>query len=142
MKSEELSQLATNLAPLDFKAIEPHLIALDKHLTLRSYIDGYTITDLDSKIWVTLRTNRVAAAFLKKGTSLNLVRWYQFIEQTHPEIQEEIKLKDEAEKAKKTAASKAGASYNIALPNTEKGVVTRFPPEPSYAKRINYTSKL
>ncbi|CCD49911.1 similar to glutamyl-tRNA synthetase [Botrytis cinerea T4] len=131
MKSEELSQLATNLAPLDFKAIEPHLIALDKHLTLRSYIDGYTITDLDSKIWVTLRTNRVAAAFLKKGTSLNLVRWYQFIEQTHPEIQEEIKLKDEAEKAKKTAASKAGASYNIALPNTEKGVVTRFPPEPS-----------
>jgi glutamyl-tRNA synthetase len=40
-------------------------------------------------------------------------------------------LKDEAEKAKKMAASKAGASYNMALQDVEKGVVTRFPPEPS-----------
>ena len=29
------------------------------------------------------------------------------------------------------AASRAGANYNIALQNTDKGVVTRFLPEPS-----------
>jgi glutamyl-tRNA synthetase len=34
-------------------------------------------------------------------------------------------------KEKKVAKSKEGASYDIALKNTENGVVTRFPPEPS-----------
>ncbi|TVY58977.1 putative glutamate--tRNA ligase, cytoplasmic [Lachnellula cervina] len=131
MKTEELSQLAAGLAAPDFKAIEPHLIALDKHLTLRTYIDGYTIGEADTKIWVTIRSNKVANAFLKKGSLVNLGRWFTYIEQTHPEIQEEIKTKDEAERARKAALSKAGASYNMALQDTEKGVVTRFPPEPS-----------
>jgi len=35
-------------------------------------------------------------------------------------------------KEKKTAKSKAGGNYDIALKNTDQGVVTRFPPEPSY----------
>jgi len=132
MKTAELSQLAASLAAPDFKAIEPHLAALDKHLILRTYVEGYKISEADTKIWVTLRTNKVAVAFLKRGALVNLSRWFTYVEQTHPEIQEEIKAKDEAEKAKKMAASKAGASYNMALQDVEKGVVTRFPPEPSY----------
>jgi glutamyl-tRNA synthetase len=132
MKTQDLSLLAAKLEAPDFKTIEPHLLALDKHLILRSYIDGYSIGELDTKIWVTLRSNKVANAFLKRGTLTNLGRWFNYVEQTHPEIQEEVKAKEEAERAKKAAASKAGASYNMALQDTDKGVVTRFPPEPSY----------
>ncbi|TAQ87270.1 hypothetical protein B7494_g4441 [Chlorociboria aeruginascens] len=131
MKSDELSQLAAGLSALDFKTIEPHLVALDKHLTLRSYVDGYSISHADTTLWITLRSNKVANAFIKRGALVNLARWFSYVEETHPEIQEEIKLKDEVERAKKAAASKAGASYNMALQDTEKGVVTRFPPEPS-----------
>jgi glutamyl-tRNA synthetase len=131
MKTEELSQLPAALAAPDFKTIEPHLAALDKHLILRTFIEGYSLSELDSKIWVTIRSNKVANAFLKRGALANLGRWFTYVEQTHPEIQEEIKQKDDAEKSKKAALSKAGASYNMALQDTEKGVVTRFPPEPS-----------
>lgn len=133
MKTEELSQLAAGaLATQDFKTVEPHLVALDKHLILRTYIEGYTIGKTDTKIWVAIRTNKPANAFLKKGALVNLTRWFTYVEQTHPEIQAEIKAKDDTEKARKAALSKAGASYNMALQETEKGVVTRFPPEPSY----------
>lgn len=131
MKTQDLSQLATRLAVPDFKAIEPHLAALDKHLILRTYVDGYSISENDKELWVALRSNKVATAFLKKGSLTNLSRWFSYVEQTHPEIQVEIKAKDEAERAKIAASSKKGASYNIALQDTEKGVVTRFPPEPS-----------
>jgi hypothetical protein len=132
MKTADLSQLATALAAPDFKAIEPHLIALDKHLILRTYVEGYSLSEADQNIWVTIRSNKVANAFLKRGALPNLARWFNYIEQSHPEIQEEIKAKDEAEKARKAGLSKAGANYNMALQDVEKGVVTRFPPEPSY----------
>jgi glutamyl-tRNA synthetase len=131
MKPQDVSQLATALEAQDFKKIEPRLAALDKHLTLRSYIEGYSISEADTKIWVTIRSNKVANAFVRRGAMVNLLRWFTFIEQTHPEIQQEIKAKDEAARAKLAAGSKAGASYNMALQDTEKGVVTRFPPEPS-----------
>jgi glutamyl-tRNA synthetase len=132
MKTAELAALPTALAPPDFKVIEPHLIALDKHLILRTFVDGYSLSEADTNIWVTIRSNKVANAFLKRGALPNLGRWFTYIEQSHPEIQEEIKAKDEAERARKAGLSKAGASYNMALQDVEKGVVTRFPPEPSY----------
>lgn len=126
-----MNRYAAALAQPDFKKIEAQLLELDKYLTLRSYIDGYSLSPVDVKIWITLRSNKVANAFIKKGSMINLSRWFLFVEQTHPEIQAEVKVADDAVKAKKAAMSKAGASYNMALQDVEKGVVTRFPPEPS-----------
>ncbi|KAK5654923.1 hypothetical protein OQA88_6679 [Cercophora sp. LCS_1] len=130
MKVDEIKALEPVLAG-DFRTIEQPLQALDKHLTLRTYLDGYSLGDVDTKIWQALRGNRAAFSFIKRGSLANLARWFQFIEESHPEIQEEIKARDAAAKAKVAAASKAGASYALALQDTEKGVVTRFLPEPS-----------
>jgi glutamyl-tRNA synthetase len=130
MKLEELKALEPALAG-DFRAIEPHLQALDKHLTLRTFLDGYGLGEIDNKIWLTLRANRAAFSFIKRGTLVNLARWFIFIEERHPEIQVHVKQLESAAKAKVVAGSKAGASYNLNLQNAEKGIVTRFLPEPS-----------
>lgn len=123
MKHDELEALSTKLSG-DFRSIEPHLRNLDKHLTLRSYLEGYSLGDLEKKIWQTLRGNKVAIGFIRRNGLPNLTRWFIFIEQSHPEIQEETKAADGASK-------KPNANYNIALQDTDKGVVTRFLPEPS-----------
>ncbi|KAB5547392.1 tRNA synthetases class I, catalytic domain-containing protein [Coniochaeta sp. 2T2.1] len=130
MKIEQLSPLE-DLLVADFRTIEPHLQALDKHLILRTYLDGYTLGDVDTKIWLALRGNRAAVSFIKRGSLANLARWFNYIEENHPEIQAAVLAKDKASKAKVAAASKAGASYALALQNADKGVVTRFLPEPS-----------
>lgn len=123
MKHQELDTLASNLSG-DFRTIEPRLRDLDKHLTLRSYLEGYSLTDLEKKIWHTLKGNKVAIGFIRKNNLPNLTRWFTFLEQTHPELQED------AAKGKGAKASGA-ANFNLALQDTDKGVVTRFLPEPS-----------
>ncbi|KAI1407220.1 glutamyl-tRNA synthetase [Hypoxylon sp. FL1857] len=130
MKADELVAISTSLGG-DFKSIEPHLNRLEKHLTLRTYLTGYTLSDIDTKIWLAIKINRVAVSFVRKGSYANLHRWFTYIEQVHPEIQAEVKAADEARKTKIQEASRAGASYNLALQDTDKGVVTRFLPEPS-----------
>ncbi|KAI1340732.1 tRNA synthetases class I, catalytic domain-containing protein [Xylariaceae sp. FL0016] len=130
MKADELVAISQSLGG-DFKSIEPHLIRLEKHLILRTYLAGYTLSDIDAKIWVAIKSNRVAVSFVRKGSYANLQRWFLYIEQTHPEIQADVKAADTARKAKVQAASRAGASYNLALQDADKGVVCRFLPEPS-----------
>lgn len=122
MKHEELESLPSKLAG-DFRSIEPHLGDLDKHLTLRSYVEGYGLTDLDKQVWQTLKANKAALGFIRRNGLPNVTRWFTFVEQAHPELQE-----DKGGEAKKGGA----ANYNLALQDTEKGVVTRFLPEPSY----------
>lgn len=131
MTPDEIVALAPSLSG-DFKSIDPHLRALDKHLTLRSYLGGYSLTEADTKVWVALRSNNAAFGFVRKGSLPNLTRWFNFVEANHPEIQTDIKTAQAAKHAKTAAASKAGGSYNISLPDAEKGVVTRFLPEPSF----------
>lgn len=130
MKADELKALAPVLDK-DFKTIEPHLQALEKHLTLRTYLDGYALGENDKDIWVALRSNRAAVSFITRGTLANLQRWFVYVEATHPEIQDAIKAADAEKKKKVAAASKAGGNYALALQDADKGVVTRFLPEPS-----------
>ncbi|KAL1970822.1 hypothetical protein VTN77DRAFT_2656 [Rasamsonia byssochlamydoides] len=116
---------------LDFKALEPHLQRLDSYLTLRSFVVGYALSTPDIAIWGAIRGNRVAVAAIKKGTLINLTRWFHFLEELCPWTAPVVETLNAAAREKKAAKSREGASYDIALLNTDQGVVTRFPPEPS-----------
>ena len=129
-----------NFFVADFKSAEAALLELDSHLTLRSYIIGYGLTPADLAIWGAIRGNKVALAAIRKGAMLSVSRWFHFIEETNPWIATAIQSANAQAQAKKTAKSSEGASYDIALPDTEKGVVTRFPPEPSYAISLSFGS--
>ena len=107
------------------------MLELDAHLTLRSYIIGYSLTAADLSVWGAIRGNKAAHAAVKKGAMLSITRWFKFIEEANLWISTAIQSANAQALAKKTAKSSEGASYDIALPDTGKGVVTRFPPEPS-----------
>ncbi|KEY75757.1 glutamyl tRNA synthetase [Aspergillus fumigatus] len=130
LENEWLSQLEA-FAPLDFKALDPELQRLDTHLLLRSFVVGYALSTADIALWGAIRGNRVAVAAIKKGSLFNVTRWFYFLEDLCPWATSTLEVLNQAVREKKAAKAKEGASYDIALLNTEKGVVTRFPPEPS-----------
>ena len=117
--------------PTDFKSVEGPLLELEAHLTLRSYIVEYSLTVADLSVWGAIRGNKIAHAAIKKGNILNVSRWFKFIDETNPWITIAVQSLNAQAQEKKSAKSREGASYDIALPDTEKGVITRFPPEPS-----------
>lgn len=101
MKVDEIKALEPALAG-DFRTIEQHLQALDKHLTLSkncgmrfivellttiqgTYLDGYTLGDVDTKIWQALRGNRAAVSFIKRGSLANLARWVRLVARNPPQ---------------------------------------------------------
>jgi glutamyl-tRNA synthetase len=131
MASPKVLDWAPSLSTSDFKAIEAVLVELEQHLTLRTYLEGYQLNSTDKNIWTALRANKIANGIVRKGSLTNVARWSSFIEASHPEIQGDIKAAEAKKKEKRAAASKTGGNYNIGLKNTENGVVTRFPPEPS-----------
>ncbi|PGH18136.1 glutamate-tRNA ligase [Helicocarpus griseus UAMH5409] len=127
---DEWVKRSTALRPLDFKSLDQPMKELDAHLTLRSYIVGYSLTLADLAVWGTLRGNRIAVSTIRKAAS-NTSRWFAFIEASYPWVNIAVTELSANAVKRKAAASAAGASYNIGLQNTENGVVTRFPPEPS-----------
>ncbi|KAL8641045.1 MAG: hypothetical protein Q9228_002096 [Teloschistes exilis] len=122
---------ANCFVPTDFKSVEGPLLELDSHLTLRSFVVGYSLTPADLAVWGAVRGNKVAYAAVKKGAMLNVTRWFKFIEETSTWIAPAVQSLNAHAQERKVAKSKEGANYDIALPDTDKGVVTRFPPEPS-----------
>ncbi len=107
------------------------MLELDSHLTLRSYVVGYTLTAADIAVWGAIRGNKIAYAAVKKSNLVNVSRWFKFIDETNHWIATALQALNAEAQEMKTAKSKEGGSFDIALPDTEKGVVTRFPPEPS-----------
>ena len=108
------------------------MLELDSHLTLRSHVVGYSLTVADLSVWGALRGNKIAHAAVRKGAMLNITRWFKYIEETNPWISDAVHALNAQAQEKKNAKSKEGGSFDIALPDTDNGVVTRFPPEPSY----------
>jgi glutamyl-tRNA synthetase len=128
MANIDVDGLADRLSVTDYKTVEPLLAELDKFLTLRTYLSGYQLEPAEKKAWVTLYANKVAIGIVRKGAFPNVSRWFNYIDAAHPEIMEEI---NKEAKAKRAAKGPKGANYEIGLKDTENGVVTRFPPEPS-----------
>lgn len=127
---------AEALKPLNLKQIEPSLLELDAHLTLRSHIVGYTLTDADTTVWQTIRGNRVAHAYVKQNLMPSLCRWFRYIEEAYPQqaaLPERPKEAKEAKGGKGGKEKDDGANYDIGLQDVGDGtgIVTRFPPEPS-----------
>ncbi|KAE8372205.1 hypothetical protein BDV26DRAFT_302124 [Aspergillus bertholletiae] len=98
----------------DAKALDKPMKELELHLTLRSYIVGYSLTVADVALWGVLRGNRVIVGLRRSKT-------------TNPWLSEAVMAFNSRKQPKKTT----GANYNIGLKNTENGIVCRFPPEPS-----------
>jgi hypothetical protein len=121
---------ADSLKPLNLKQIEPSLLELDAHLTLRSHIVGYTLTDADTTVWSTLRGNRVANAYIKQGLMPSLCRWFKYIEEVYPQS---VVVVPAAGAKEKNEGKNSDANYDIGLQDVGdgSGIVTRFPPEPS-----------
>lgn len=122
--------MKTRLEVVDFKAIEPFLQKLDRFLTLRTFIRGYTLGTADEQIWTVLRLNKVALGLIRIVIFPNLTRWFSHIESTYPALRPTAGDLVSATNTDATTNQTRGR-YNIKLQSTENGVVTRFPPEPS-----------
>jgi glutamyl-tRNA synthetase len=124
---QEWIDRSTKLAEANVKEVEAHFQELDAHLTLRSYIVGHGMTDADSAMFKAISQNHKAKSYIKQGGLRNALRWFNYIDETNPEL-----TKSALAARPKVTHGKDGDSYEIGLQDVEHGVVTRFPPEPSY----------
>ncbi|EPE36713.1 Nucleotidylyl transferase [Glarea lozoyensis ATCC 20868] len=116
----------------DYKSLQESIFELNIHLTLRSFLVGHATSIADIAFWATIRGNRVAHSLIQQQpVQENALRWYTYIEETNPWLSETVAELTSFDSKARAAASAAGASYEIDLPNLNRPMTTRFPPEPS-----------
>jgi len=119
----------TRLGGKDFKATSTALEELNNHLSLRTFLVGYIETIADMTVYGALCANGQAISTIKRNHLPNLVRWFKYIGAIDRigRVVEDFK----AELASKKKTKSKESNFEIGLLDTDKGVVTRFPPEPS-----------
>lgn len=119
----------TRLGGKDFKATSVALEELNNHLSLRSVLVGHKYTIADTTVWGALNANGQAISSIRRNHLPNLVRWFKYIASVDRigSVVETLK----AELANKKKSKSKESNFEIGLLDTDKGVVTRFPPEPS-----------
>ncbi|KAK4048540.1 glutamate--tRNA ligase [Microbotryomycetes sp. JL201] len=134
----EINQCLLQLPPHPpaFATATAWLAQLEQRLTLRTYLVGHQLSIADWAAWGNLKMNTVAQKSMSKTP--HVARWFQHIS-NHPaavraseDIPTQAKIKPQKKDDKKGAEAAANATFELGLPNAEKGkVVTRLPPEPS-----------
>ncbi len=119
------------VASNDFKALSGVFDQLNHHLTLRSYLVGYSVKLADIAVWGALKGNAIFNKQTKaSGPGEFLMRWFNHIS-TLQYVRVALEEVDKARQATNKAKKDQG-SFDIGLKDAEHGkVVTRFPPEPS-----------
>ncbi|TGZ84433.1 glutamyl-tRNA synthetase [Ascodesmis nigricans] len=119
----------TRLGGKDFKATSAALEELNNHLSLRSVLVGHRFTIADTTVWGALNANGQAISAIRRNHLPNLVRWFKYIASIDRIGSVVENFKAELNNKKKVKSKES--NFEIGLLDTDKGVVTRFPPEPS-----------
>jgi glutamyl-tRNA synthetase len=119
----------TRLGGKDFKVTSAALEELNNHLTLRTFLVGHSATIADITVYGALNANGQAISAIKRSNLPNLVRWFKYISSIEKIASAVESFKTELSSKKKSKSKES--NFEIGLLDTEKGVVTRFPPEPS-----------
>ncbi|EPS37756.1 hypothetical protein H072_8557 [Dactylellina haptotyla CBS 200.50] len=134
LEEEWITFTATRLIGADYRSAAKAIEELDSHLTLRTFIVGYTPSIADIAVYGALRGNPQFYALIRKPTYINVNRWSKYLESI-PSITQAVEAAEAAKKSASAAANPGkkvqSGNFEIGLKNTDKGVVTRFPPEPS-----------
>ncbi|KAK6498727.1 hypothetical protein TWF481_011302 [Arthrobotrys musiformis] len=134
LEGEWITFTAERIIGADYRSATKAIEELDSHLTLRSFIVGYAPSIADIAVYGALRGNTQFYSLVRKATYINVNRWGKYLESI-PSFNQAIESAKAAEAAKKAAATGGkktqSGNFEIGLSNTDKGVVTRFPPEPS-----------